>query len=245
MSHPNSYIRQIPLIGLSGQKALENATVFIAGAGGLGSPVALYLTSAGIGNLRIADMDTINDSNMNRQILHPPSRIGTPKAASAQKTLALQNPDCHIETFSERIDDSTVETLIGDADLIIDCLDNFETRYTLNRAALRLGKPLLHGAVAGYSGQITLIIPEKTPCLSCIFPHAKTTASPAILGATCGVVGSLQALEAIRVLTGTETLAGKLLIYDGKENTLNTFAVKKSKRCNVCTQNTKKNTEQL
>ncbi|HJJ55071.1 MAG TPA: HesA/MoeB/ThiF family protein [Methanocorpusculum sp.] len=234
----DTYIRQIPLIGNVGQTALSRATVFIAGAGGLGSPVALYLAAAGVGTIRIADMDTVDRSNLNRQILHPENHIGISKAESAKKTIEAYNPACYVDAFTEKIEDGSIIHLIGNADLIIDCLDNFETRYVLNRAALSLNKPLLHGAVAGYSGQLTLIVPGKTPCLSCIFPHAETASAPAVLGATCGIIGSMQALEAIRVLTGTPTLAGKLLIYDGMTNSLSTFEVKKSSRCPVCREKT-------
>ena len=234
MSVNETYLRQIPLIGESGQKNLEESTVVIAGAGGLGSPVAFYLASAGIGTLRIADMDVIEPSNLNRQILHPASRVGMKKAVSAQQTLAEQFPACSVEALPEKIDESSVSRMVAGADLIVDCMDNFAARYVLNHAALDQDIPLLHGAVTGYSGQLTLIIPGKTPCLSCIFPHAETTASAPALGAACGVVGSMQALEAVRTLTGTPTLAGKLLVFDGMTNTFSSFAVKKSRRCPVC-----------
>ena len=234
VSPGNRYLRQIPVIGEDGCRRLQKSTVFIAGAGGLGSPVALYLASAGVGTLRIADMDCVEESNLNRQILHPESRIGENKALSAKKTLEAANSRCRVEAFPEKITEESALRLIGDADLIIDCLDNFEARYVLNRAALRLEKPLLHAAVSGYSGQLTLIIPGKTPCLSCIFPKAEAAKSSPALGAACGVVGSLQALEAVRVLTGRPTLEGKLLLYDGSSNTLNSFSVKKSARCPEC-----------
>lgn len=228
------YIRQIPLIGEDGCRKLADTTVFIAGAGGLGSPVAYYLAASGVGHIRVADMDCVDASNLNRQILHPESKVGYSKALSAKETLEAFNSDCQIEAFTEKIDDASADNLIGDADLILDCLDNFEARYVLNRAALRLNKPLLHAAVSGYTGQLTLIIPGKTPCLSCIFPKAESVQSPPVLGAACGVVGSLQALEAVRYLTGNPTLAGKLLLYDGAANSINTFSVKKSSRCREC-----------
>lgn len=230
----NRYIRQIPLIGEDGCRKLADATVFIAGAGGLGSPVAYYLAASGIGHIRIADMDRVDTSNLNRQILHPESRIGENKAVSAKETLDAFNSECQIEAFTEKIDDASADKLIGDADLILDCLDNFEARYVLNHAALRMSTPLLHAAVSGYTGQITLIIPGRTPCLSCIFPKAESVKSPPALGAACGVVGSLQALEAVRYLTGKATLAGKLLLFDGAANSINTFSVKKSPRCREC-----------
>ncbi|HJJ39315.1 MAG TPA: HesA/MoeB/ThiF family protein, partial [Methanocorpusculum sp.] len=218
----NRYIRQIPLIGESGCRKLADATVFIAGAGGLGSPAAYYLAASGAGHIRIADMDTVDTSNLNRQILHPESRLGKSKAESAKETLKAFNSACQIEAFTEKIDDASVDKLIGNSDVILDCLDNFEARYVLNRAALRLNKPLLHAAVSGYTGQLTLIIPKETPCLSCIFPKAESVQSPPALGAACGVIGSLQALEAVRYLTGARTLAGKLLLYDGAANSINT-----------------------
>ena len=230
----NRYARQIPLLGEDGQKMLEEAVVFIAGAGGLGSPVSLYLAEAGVGEIRIADLDVIEESNLNRQILHPTERLGMLKAESAAQTLSALNPECRIQAFAEKIDEDSVYRMIDGVDLIIDCMDNFETRYILNAASQKLGIPLLHGAVAGYSGQITLVIPGVTPCLSCIFPKAVTTKSTPVLGASAGIVGSMQALEAVRFLTGKPTLAGKLLLFDGAANTVDVFSVKKSKRCTVC-----------
>lgn len=228
------YIRQIPLIGEEGQKKLRDSVVFIAGAGGLGSPVSIYLAAAGVGTIRIADADCVDESNLNRQILHTVDRIGEKKVLSAKRTLEALNPVCCVEAFDSRIDDSTVAELAGDADLIIDCLDNFEARYCLNRFSQESGVPLLHGAVSGSSGQISLIIPEKTPCLSCIFPHAESAQSPSILGAHAGVVGCLQAVEAIKYLTGRPSLAGKLLLYDGESCSIDIFSMKKNPKCPAC-----------
>ncbi|HJJ46749.1 MAG TPA: HesA/MoeB/ThiF family protein [Methanocorpusculum sp.] len=229
------YLRQIPLIGASGQEKLASATVFIAGAGGLGSPVSMYLADVGIGCIRIADGDRVEESNLNRQLLHIAERIGMPKSESAQQTLTSLNPSCRVVSFAENVTDSSVTRLIGDASLIIDCLDNFEARYVLNRASQTLGLPLLHAAVSGYSGQLTLIVPGKTPCLSCIFPEVKSSEEKiSSLGVCAGVVGSLQALEAVRVILGLSTLNGKLLLYDATKNSLETFSVKKSSRCPVC-----------
>ncbi len=233
------YVRQIPLIGEDGQQKLGDATVFIAGAGGLGSPVALYLAEAGVGEIRIADLDVVEESNLNRQILHPAERLGMAKAESAAQTISAYNPECRVQAFAERIDAESVFRMAEGADLIIDCMDNFETRYVLNEASQKLKIPLLHGAVTGYSGQITLVIPGETPCLSCIFPKAETTASAPIIGASAGVVGSMQALEAVRFLTGKPTLAGKLLLYDGAANAVDIFSVKKSPRCVVCRESEK------
>jgi len=231
---PERYARQIPLIGEEGQRRLAEATVFIAGAGGLGSPVSIYLAEAGVGGIRIADLDVVDESNLNRQILHPADRIGMLKAESSKKTLSALNPECTVTAFAEKIDADSILRMAEGADLIIDCMDNFETRYILNEASRKLNIPLLHGAVTGFSGQITLIIPNETPCLSCIFPKAETASSAPILGAAAGVVGSMQALEAVRFLVGKPTLAGKLLLYDGASNAVDIFSVKKSPRCQVC-----------
>ena len=229
------YLRQLPLIGADGQEKLASSTVFIAGAGCLGSPVAMYLAEAGVGSIRIADGDLIEETNLNRQLLHTADRVGMDKASSAMQTLTALNPSCRVRAFAEPVTDESVLRLVGDASLIVDCLDNFEARYVLNRVALKLRVPLLHGAVSGYSGQLTLVVPGETPCLSCIFPSVKSTDEKIpSLGACAGVVGSLQALEAIRVLTGHPTLNGKLLLYDAEKNSLETFTVKKSPRCPVC-----------
>ncbi|HJK47386.1 MAG TPA: HesA/MoeB/ThiF family protein [Methanocorpusculum sp.] len=229
------YLRQIPVIGDDGQKKLEEATVFLAGCGGLGSPVAFYLAAAGVGHLRIADCDVVEETNLNRQILHRPDRIGMPKAASAKLTLEAFNPDIDVTAFSAFIDRNTVRRMIGDADIIVDAMDNFSARYILNEISQTLDIPLMHGGVAGLTGQVTLIIPRKTACLSCIFPDAKTTTVTPILGAAAGVIGSIQAEETIKYLTGTgDTLAGKLLLWDGAVNRMDVFSVKKSRRCPVC-----------
>lgn len=228
------YDRQIPLIGEDGQRALKNSTVFTAGAGGLGSPVLLYLAAAGIGRIRISDFDLVDESNLNRQILHFSSRVGMSKSKSAKKTIEALNSDCEVCAFSEKIDDSTIKKSVGDADVIVDCVDNFESRYVLNRFALENDIPLVHGAVSGFSGQVTTIIPKITPCLSCIFPNAVTEKSAPVLGWTAGVIGCIEAGEVIKLLTGAETLAGRLLIYDGKSNTIDTFSVKKNPHCKVC-----------
>ena len=229
------YVRQTSLLGEGGQEKLEDATVFIAGAGGLGSPASMYLASAGIGHIRICDLDVIELSNLNRQILHTEERLGTSKAESAKKTLELLNPECQVTAFTEMIDESSVRRLVGNADIIVDCMDNFAARFILNKAALELDIPLMHGAVAGFTGQATLVIPRQTACLSCIFQNAKTTAKTPVLGATAGVIGSIQAGEVVKHLTGVGgTLAGKLLLFDGMENTMEIFTVKKSPRCPMC-----------
>jgi adenylyltransferase/sulfurtransferase len=228
-------MRQIPLIGEEGQKKLSEATVVIAGAGGLGSPAAFYLAAAGTGTLVIADSDTVEESNLNRQILHAADSIGMPKVLSAGKTLKACNPDVKVLTRKMRIDDDTAASLIAGADIVVDAVDNFEARYALNRAAVAARIPLMHAAVSGFSGQATLIIPGETPCLSCIFPDVQKTRAPPVLGTAPGILGTIEAQEVIKYLTGTgETLAGKLLLYDGLKNRMDLFSVKQSPRCRVC-----------
>lgn len=231
----NRYSRQIKIISEEEQETLLNSTVFIAGAGGLGSPVAMYLAEAGIGTIRIADSDCVEISNLNRQILHPENRIGMLKVDSANKTISELNSSCKVIPIAEEITRNNAKSLIGNANIIIDCLDNFTSRYILNEVSQEMGIPLLHAAISGLSGQITLIIPNKTPCLSCIFPNTAPpeTTIPSF-GAAVGVIGSLEALEATRFLLGKETLAGKILLIDLKENKFEIFKVKQRKNCTVC-----------
>ncbi|MDR3102242.1 MAG: HesA/MoeB/ThiF family protein [Methanocalculaceae archaeon] len=238
------YVRQIPIIGADGQKKLSEATVFLAGAGGLGSPAAFYLAAAGIGHIRIADVDVVEETNLNRQILHRSDRIGMQKAASAKLTLEAFNPETEVTAFTSFIDEETAPLLIGDADIIVDAMDNFAARYVLNKMSQMLEIPMMHGGVAGLSGQAALIIPGKTACLSCIFPDAMTTTGTPIIGVTAAIIGTIEAQETIKYLAGTgETLAGKLLLWDGAVNKIEVFTVKKNRHCPVCA-GTKQDEEQ-
>lgn len=229
------YHRQIPLIGAEGQERLADATVSIIGAGGLGSPVSTYLALAGVGELIIIDDDEISPSNLNRQFLHASADIGKKKACSAWRTLHALNPDVTITALPCRVTSGTVSACIHDADIIVDASDNYETRFLLNRAALSGRIPLVHGAVSGCSGQMTTIIPGKTPCLSCIIPHPSSAGQTPIIGAAAGVIGSLQALEVIKYLTGAGNLiAGRLLIWDGMTGKTDFFQISARKDCPEC-----------
>lgn len=215
-ANTNRFERQIPLIGLEGQKKLGESTVLIAGAGGLGSPAATYLALAGIGELILVDDDVIQDSNLNRQFLHASQSVGLQKVYSAQATLEALQPDVSVAAYPERITAGSVERLIKDADLVIDALDNYESRFFLHEAAWKKGIPFIHGAIEGFSGQLTSIVPEKSPCLSCIIPGEPPSGKVPVMGATAGIIGSMQALEAIKYLTGTGSLiSGRLLLWDG------------------------------
>jgi adenylyltransferase/sulfurtransferase len=231
------YHRQIifPNWGADTQERLKKAHVFIAGAGGLGSPVSMYLATAGVGTLRICDCGEPELSNLNRQILHDDSRIGINKALSARETLERLNPDIRIETRTKYINDETVDEIIGTVDLIMDCLDNFDTRHVLNRYALRENIPMVHGGVSGMNGQITFLHPPETPCLWCIQPGSPPPVLFPIVGATAGVIGSLQALEAIKYLSGIGTLLkSNVLFWDGAAMDFMMLPQKKNQGCPVC-----------
>ena len=230
------YARQISLIGKEGQEQLKESTVFLAGAGGLGSPVALYLAAAGIGHLRVADCDRVEESNLNRQILHRQEDIGRLKVESAKDTLLARNPDLRITLLAEEITDGNAGELVGNASVIVDALDRYPPRFTLNNAAVSRKIPLVHGAIRGLYGQVTTIVPGEGPCLQCVYGSLPPVEEeiPA-LGATAGVIGSIQAGEVIKFLTGTgKLLAGRMLVWDGKHGTVDEIRIERNPSCRVC-----------
>jgi adenylyltransferase/sulfurtransferase len=221
--------------GEEGQKKLRSASVFIAGAGGLGSPVAIYLAVAGIGRIRICDFGEPELSNLNRQILHTDADIGKNKALSAQETLHEINPHVEVEALAEKINEDTVERLVGSSTIILDCLDNFPTRHILNRYAVRKGLPFIHAGIFGLSGQITFIHTPETPCLHCLFPGSPPPAVFPVAGVTPGVIGVLEAAETIKWIVGIgKNLKGRLLIWDGELMEFQNVAVNKDPNCPVC-----------
>lgn len=221
--------------GQEGQLRLKGSRVFIAGAGGLGSPVSIYLTVAGVGEIHICDADKIELSNLNRQILHTEDRLGQPKAASAKEVLRALNPTIHITTHSEYLNQDNVERIVGQPDVIVDCLDNYETRYLLNDYCIRTGIPFVHGAIEGLLGQVTFLHPPETPCLRCIFPQAPPKRIFPVVGATPGIIGSMQAMEVLKYLTGVgTTLKGNLLIFDGDDMTFAPIEVQRRPSCSHC-----------
>ncbi len=229
------YARQILLFGEEGQERLKRAKVFIAGAGGLGCPIALYLAVAGVGEIRIVDRDTVDRTNLNRQVLHWERDLGGLKAGSAEAKLREANPDVRIEALAATIDEANVSDLVGDADLIVDAMDNFPTRYLLNREALRSGVPLIHGAIRGFDGQATTIVPGRTACLECLFPEAPPAEVFPVVGTTPGIIGLVQANEAIKYITGTgDLLLNRLLLWDGLSTTLETYTVERRPECPAC-----------
>jgi adenylyltransferase/sulfurtransferase len=217
------------------QEKIKNATVFIAGAGGLGSPVALYLAAGGVGTLSICDFEKVKLSNLNRQILHSEERIGQNKAASAQETLRTVNPDIRVHPIAQKITDTNTEEIIGAVDLIVDCLDNFETRHILNRYAVRNSIPMIHAGVYGMHGQISFINAPRTPCLWCVYSGSPPPQMFPIVGATACVIGGMQALEALKYLSGIGTLLENcVLFWDGMTMEFHRFEPEKNPRCRVC-----------
>ncbi|EKF85083.1 HesA/MoeB/ThiF family protein [Methanobacterium formicicum] len=229
------YVRQTMIFGEEGQEKLKNAKVFIAGAGGLGSPISVYLAVAGVGNITIADHDIVELSNLNRQILHGDADINRKKTESAEETLTNLNADIKVNIISETITEDNVYDLVGDSDLIVDAMDNFDTRHTLNKAAFKLDIPYFHGAVSGFDGQATTIIPGKTACLNCIFPQSPPKSVFPIIGLTPGLIGVVQATEVVKYITGEgELLENEILLWDGLRSEVEKVKTNKRPDCEVC-----------
>lgn len=237
------YSRQIILkkVGSHGQKKLMDSKVLVIGAGGLGSPVLYYLAGAGIGTIGIADFDTITLSNLNRQILHTTDDIGKKKVDSAEEKLKRLNPDINIIKYSTRINSENIEEIVSYYDLVIDATDNFPARYLISDCCYILNKPLIEGAVVEFYGNIITIIPGKTPCYRCLYPDppedgvVPTCSDQGILGAVTGIVGSMQALEAIKVLLEIgNTVSGRFLSFDGLEMEFEEVHLEKKHSCPLC-----------
>ena len=231
------YDRQliIPNWGEKTQKKIKNTTVFIAGCGGLGSAVASYLTAAGIGCLRICDADRVDMSKLNSKIHHSEKYLGKKKVISAKEKLSKLNSDIKIINIDEKIEENNIENLVGSAKIIVDCMDNFETRYILNKYCVKKRKPFIHGAVDGMSGQITFIYSEETPCLKCIFPSTPSMKTVPVLGATAGLIGCLEAQEVLKYIAGRGTLLkNRLLFWDGEKADFEEILIEKNPICPVC-----------
>ncbi len=229
------YARQILLFGEEGQERLRKARVFIAGAGGLGSPIAMYLAAAGVGHLVLVDRDTIDPSNLNRQLLHWEKDIGKPKSISAEEKLRGQNPYIRIDSRQETLDESNAERLARGSDVIVDATDNYASRYLLNRIAGARGVPLVHGAIRGWSGQVTTVIPSNSACLRCIIPHPPPEEVFPVIGTTAGIIGTIQANEVLKLLLGVgEPLTDRLLIWDGLRSELESITTVRDPGCPDC-----------
>jgi adenylyltransferase/sulfurtransferase len=225
----------IPNWGEATQRRLKASKVFIGGAGGLGSPVSFNLAIAGIGLIRICDYDSPELSNLNRQFLHDDSSIGVNKAESAKRTLSRLNPHAQIDAITEKIDETNVDRLVGDADLILDCMDNYPTRFVLNASAVRKRIPLVHGSIWGFEGRVTFLHVPETGCFACIFKGAPPREVFPVLGATPGITGTIQAMEAIKYLTGVGSLLkGRLLCCDFLEMKFFEVKVRRDASCPIC-----------
>lgn len=231
----------IPEVGEQGQLKLLDSKVLLIGAGGLGSPAAFYLAAAGVGTLGIIDADVVDESNLQRQILHNTSRIGEYKADSARETLEALNPDVKVTTYIERLDETNVANIIADYDLIIDGTDNFPTRYLLNDAALLANKPVVHGSVFRFEGQVTVFKPYEGPCYRCLYPEppppalAPSCAEAGVLGVLPGIIGLLQATEAIKLLLNIgEPLVGRMLTYDALAGEFTELRLFRDPDCAAC-----------
>jgi molybdopterin/thiamine biosynthesis adenylyltransferase len=229
------YKRQLAIFGEEGQAKLKKARVFVAGAGGLGSVIAIYLTVAGIGKLRVVDHDIVALDNLNRQILHWDSDIGREKLESAAEKLRRMNAEVEVEIISETIGRENIEDLVGDCDLIVDAMDNFPARYVLNKIALNRRLPFFHGAVHGFYGQATTIIPGKTACLRCTFPEVPPPAVPPVVGATVGIIGCVQAAEVLKYILGMgRLLENRLLMWDGLGSRMDEVPLERNPECQDC-----------
>lgn len=231
------YDRQIMIFGKEGQEKLKKAKVAVVGVGGLGSPIAIYLAAVGIGKIILIDSQVPELSNLNRQVLHWEPDLGKRyKVESAKEKLEKLNSTIKIIPIKEKLNKDNIEQILNGVDIVVDALDNFSTRYILNEFCVKKGIPLIHGAVEGYLGQITTIIPGETPCLRCIFPEKQDRGEKfPIVGTTAGAIGIMQANEVIKMITGHgELIKNKLLFVDFAHNDFQAIPVKRNKNCPVC-----------
>jgi molybdopterin/thiamine biosynthesis adenylyltransferase/rhodanese-related sulfurtransferase len=239
----NRYQRHLllPEVDVAGQQKLLQSKVLLLGAGGLGSPAALYLAAAGAGTLGIIDMDVVDESNLQRQVLHNMERVGERKVDSAKKTLTAMNPDVNVVTYDVRLGADNVLDIFAGYDVILDGTDNFPTRYLVNDASLKLDIPVVHGSIFRFEGQASVYLPHQGPCYRCQVPEppppelAPSCAEAGVLGVLPGIIGSIQAMETIKVLLGLgEPLVGRLLAYDALEESFRTFKVNRDPQCAAC-----------
>lgn len=240
----NRYARHVVLreLGGPGQKKLKQSKVLVIGAGGLGSPVLLYLAAAGVGRIGVIDDDLVEASNLQRQVMHTDGRTGMPKVRSAMHAMEALNPYVEVRPYQRRLTGEIVEALFAEYDLVIDGTDNFETRYLANRTCVALGKPLISGAIAQWEGQVSLFDPARGgPCYQCIFPEAPapelapSCAEAGVVSPLPGVIGSVMALEAVKLITGAgETLRGQMMIFDGLYGESRKVGLKPRADCPVC-----------
>jgi molybdopterin/thiamine biosynthesis adenylyltransferase/rhodanese-related sulfurtransferase len=231
----------VPEIGLEGQLKLLDAKVLLLGAGGLGSPTALYLAAAGVGTLGIVDDDVVDLSNLQRQVVHTVDRIGTPKVDSAEKAINDINPDVEVVKYKTRLDASNIMEIIDGYDVIVDGVDNFPTRYLLNDATVRLKIPVVSASILGFDGQLSVFAPYDGPCYRCLYPTpppaelAPSCGANGVLGALPGIMGVLQAIEVVKLITGSgEPMIGRLLLYEALSTSFTDLKVRRDPECPIC-----------
>jgi sulfur-carrier protein adenylyltransferase/sulfurtransferase len=231
----------IPEIGLEGQTKLLESKVLLLGAGGLGSPTALYLAAAGVGTLGVVDDDEVDLSNLQRQVIHTTDRIGVPKVDSAEQSITAINPDVNVVKYQTRLDASNILEIIDGYDVIVDGVDNFPTRYLLNDATVRLGIPVVSASILGFDGQLSVFKPHDGPCYRCLYPVpppaelAPSCGANGVLGVLPGTMGLLQATEVVKLVTGAgEPLIGRLLLYEALGATFTELKVRRDPECPIC-----------
>lgn len=235
----------LPEVGVEGQQRIVDARVLIVGAGGLGSPAAYYLASAGVGTLVLADGDTVDLTNLQRQILHHTGSIGQPKVASGRDTLARINPVCRVVPLAERLSGQRLDEEVAAADVVLDCSDNFATRHAINRACVKFGRPLVSGAAIRFDGQVAVFAGGNadTPCYHCLFPESEDVeevrcAVMGVFAPLTGIIGCVQAAEALKLLAGCgQPLTGRLLLLDGLAMEWRQISVPRDPACAVCSAN--------
>ncbi|MCG8710832.1 HesA/MoeB/ThiF family protein [Brenneria sp. 4F2] len=236
------YSRQLMLedIGPQGQERLKSASILLVGLGGLGAPASLYLAAAGIGTLLLADDDALHLTNLQRQVLYRTADVDKPKAELARRQLQALNPNAEITALTQRLGGDTLHQAVSRVDMVLDCSDNMETRHAVNAACIHAGKPLISGSAVGFSGQLLVLTPPyHHGCYACLYPDAaeprRNCRTAGVLGPVVGVIGTLQALEAIKLLAGLPSaLNGKLRLFDGKQQSWNTLQLTRSVHCPIC-----------
>lgn len=231
----------LPEVGLAGQRRLKEAAVLIVGTGGLGSPIALYLAAAGVGRIGLVDYDNVDESNLQRQIIHATSRLGQPKAHSARAQMLDLNPHIQVDVFATRLTSANAQEIAAPYDLLLDGTDNFASRYLLNDLAVLTGKPYIYGSIFRFEGQVSVFSATRGPCYRCLFPvppppgSVPSCADAGVMGVLPGTIGTLQATEAIKLIVGIgEPLIGRMLLYDALDSTFQTIRLRKNPACPLC-----------
>jgi len=233
----------LPEVGMEGQRKLKAARVLLVGTGGLGSPLALYLAAAGVGTLGLVDFDVVDESNLQRQVIHGTASVGRPKIDSAADRIADINPHVRVEKHETRLTSENALEILADYDVVVDGTDNFATRYLVNDACVLLGKPNVYGSIFRFDGQLSVFWAQQGPCYRCVFPEppppglVPSCAEGGVIGVLPGIIGSMQALQTIKLILGMETLVGRFLLFDALETTWRELKVRKNADCPVCSEN--------